>query len=391
MVYADTSLGCHAFKTLSNLVSAEPSVDCPPITYSIYGNSFEFGRKEFFLVTGFLFGKLPKKETYKVIPSSLFLDRIFPDRCTNRVKKVNGDELMLLFTADDLWFGISDHDAVRTDSIEFLVPDVEQEQNLICPIADTADETSQLDLNIYYDDHVQDLNSAYQDMNKDSNIHCEDHGEEQNSSFQDMNKESNIHSHDTAEQQNSPNMCKEHVLAEFDAIKATVDIIDKIKEESKFVTNNMTFFVLSAVSDVFHQEVAFEKKDWPDEASGFIYAESQDKVRCFNDMLDHGCKDHQLNDNVPIGLVKPVDMMCGEVIKSDDKLDETLDVGVIVDCATLQSSSPPNAMDYQDPQPTDKVTAEVFVVVQVYHVGLKPLIIQTLIVIQIGRTQKFQL
>ncbi|GJS87881.1 hypothetical protein Tco_0770517 [Tanacetum coccineum] len=206
-------------------VSAEPSVDCPPITYSICGNSFEFGRKEFCLITGFLFGKLPKKETYKGIPSSIFLDRIFPDRCTNRVKKVKGDDLMLLFTTDDLWFGISDHDAVRTDSVgEVLVPDVEQEQNLICLIVDTADETSQLDLNIHSDDHVQDLNSTYQDIDKDSNIHCKDHVEEQNSPFQDMDKESNIHSHDTVKQQTSLNMCKEHVLAEFDAIKATTMI-----------------------------------------------------------------------------------------------------------------------------------------------------------------------
>ncbi|GJU31478.1 hypothetical protein Tco_1175067 [Tanacetum coccineum] len=236
-------------------------------------------------------------------------------------------------------------------------------------------------------------------------------------------------------------MCNEHVLAEFDAIKATVDIIDKrkgevstscLEKELDIVKDRIAVlekcFKLryhntsedyvkqvcykqhdfhcsksdSAVSDVFHQEVAFEKRDWPGEASGFIYAESQDKYSVlqllqlvsneksgpvfdctqlevdtpidwslpnlnelfsqshicgsvdFNDMLDLGCKDHQLNDNVPIGLVKPVDMMCGEVNKSDDKLDETLDVGVIVDCAPLQSSPPPNAMDYQDPQPTDK-------------------------------------
>nr|GEY91607.1 hypothetical protein [Tanacetum cinerariifolium] len=124
------------------------------------------------------------------------------------------------------------HESFQTYSIgEVLVSDVEQEQNLICLIGDTANETSQLDLNIHYDDHVQDLNFAYQDMDKESNIHCKDHVEEQNSSFQDMDKESNIHSHDNVEQQNSPNMCKEHVLSEFDAIKATVGIIDKRKGE----------------------------------------------------------------------------------------------------------------------------------------------------------------
>nr|GEX19239.1 pectinesterase inhibitor domain, pectin lyase fold/virulence factor [Tanacetum cinerariifolium] len=46
-------------------VSTEPSVDCPHITYNICGNNFEFGRNEFCLITGFLFGTLPKKETYK--------------------------------------------------------------------------------------------------------------------------------------------------------------------------------------------------------------------------------------------------------------------------------------------------------------------------------------
>nr|GEX63772.1 hypothetical protein [Tanacetum cinerariifolium] len=73
-----------------------------------------------------------------------------------------------------------------------------------------------------------------------------------------------------------------------------------------------------------------------------------------DDMLDLECKDHQLNDNVPKGLVKPVDMMCGEVNKFNDKLDETVAVGVIVDRATLQASPPPNDIEYQEPQPTDK-------------------------------------
>nr|GEU35777.1 transposase, MuDR, MULE transposase domain protein [Tanacetum cinerariifolium] len=304
-------------------VSAEPSVDCPPITYSICG------------------------------------------RCTNRVKKVKGDALMLLFTADDLWFGISDHDVVRntypwgeyfwrifylrtlnvvprknereskkdkekvvepqknkkkpvksskkknkadeqslkkmttynvygfvlslkTDSVgEVLVLGLEQEQNLICPIVDTVDETSQLDLNIQSDDYVQDLNSVYQDMDKDSNIHCEDHVEEQNSPFQDMDKESNIHSHDTVEQQNSPNIC----------------------------------------------------------SFGF------------DDKMDPEGKDQPLNDNVPKCLVKLDDTMSGEDNISDYKFDETVVGGVIVHRATLQ-----------EPHQTDKVDAATFSDVQLDRV-----------------------
>nr|GEV34883.1 hypothetical protein [Tanacetum cinerariifolium] len=139
------------------------------------------------------------------------------------------NEFVQSWCIDSFQYFTNSHESFQTDSVEVLVPDVEQEHNLICLISDTADETSQLDLNIHSDDHVQDLNSAYQDMDKDSNIHCKDHVEEQNSSFQDMDKESNIHSHDNVEQQNSPNMCKDYVVAEFDAIKAIVDIIDKTK------------------------------------------------------------------------------------------------------------------------------------------------------------------
>ncbi|GKD85085.1 hypothetical protein Tco_1356239, partial [Tanacetum coccineum] len=74
------------------------------------------------------------------------------------------------------------HESCQTDSVgEVLVHDVEQEHNLICSIGDTADEQNQFDLNIHSDDHVQDRNSAYQDMDKDSNIHCDDHVEDQNS------------------------------------------------------------------------------------------------------------------------------------------------------------------------------------------------------------------
>ncbi|GKC62156.1 hypothetical protein Tco_1089754, partial [Tanacetum coccineum] len=311
------------------------------------------------------------------------------------------NEFVQSWCIDSFQYFTNRHESFQRDSVgEVLVQDVEQEHNLICRIGETAVETSQFDLNIHSNDHVQDLSSAYQDMDKDSNIHCDDHVEDQNSPFQDMDKESNIHSHDHVEHQNLPNMCKEHVLVEFDAIKETVDIIDKrkgevstscLEKELDIVKDRIAVlekcFKLSdsAISDVFHQEVASEKRDWPGEASvldctqlevdtlidwslpNFNEPFSQSHI-CgsvgFNDMLDPSCKDHQLNDSVPIGLGKPVDMMFGEVNKYDDKLGETLNVGVIVDCATLQSSPPPNAMDNQDPQPTDKVTAKVFVQVE---------------------------
>nr|GEU33138.1 putative ribonuclease H-like domain-containing protein [Tanacetum cinerariifolium] len=88
----------------------------------------------------------------------------------------------------------------------------------------------------------------------------------------------------------------------------------------------------------------------------------------FDDMLDPGSKDHLLNDNAPKGFLKLVDKMSGEDNISDDKLDETVAGGVIVDRVMLQVSPPPNAIEYQEPHPTDKVDAVVFVEVQVDRV-----------------------
>ncbi|GKC35582.1 hypothetical protein Tco_1047966 [Tanacetum coccineum] len=74
----------------------------------------------------------------------------------------------------------------------------------------------------------------------------------------------------------------------------------------------------------------------------------------FDDMLDPGSKDHLLNDTVPKGLVKPFDMMYGVDNISDDRLDDTIAGGVIDDRSTIQESPPPNAMEYQEPEPTNK-------------------------------------
>nr|GEV99553.1 RNA-directed DNA polymerase, eukaryota [Tanacetum cinerariifolium] len=95
------------------VVYVEPNIECPPISYRICGNTFEFGRQEFCLINGFLFGKLPKEESYEGILNSKFLDCIFPDRSSKRLNTVKGGDLMELFTNDDLLFGISDHDAIR--------------------------------------------------------------------------------------------------------------------------------------------------------------------------------------------------------------------------------------------------------------------------------------
>nr|GFD20561.1 hypothetical protein [Tanacetum cinerariifolium] len=71
-------------------------------------------------------------------------------------------------------------------------------------------------------------------------------------------------------------------------------------------------------------------------------------------MLDPGSKDYLLNDTIPKGLVKPFDMMCGEENIFNHKLDEKVASGVIIDHSTLQASPFPNAMEYQEPELTDK-------------------------------------
>ncbi|GJV40219.1 phospholipase-like protein [Tanacetum coccineum] len=427
-------------------VSDAPSVDCPLITYSICGNSFEFGRKEFCLMTGFLFGKLPKKETYKGIPSSPFLDRIFPDRCTNRVKKVKGDELMILFTTDDLWFGISDHDAVRVCLLlvatnvfmgreaRYYIP------NNVLELVDDFPSWNTYPWGEYFWRifYLRTLNVVPRKNERDSKKVKEKVVEPPKK----KKKPAKCSKKKNKADEQSPKKITTYNLYDFVlSFKAIADIIDKrkgevstscLEKELDIVKDRIAVlekcFKLryqdtskdsvkqvcykqhdfhcsksdSAVSDVLHQEVASKKRDWPGEASGFIYAESQEKYSVsqllqlvsneksgpvfdctqlevdtpidwslpnlnepfsqsqicgsvgFDDMLDPRCKDHQLNDNVQKCLVNPVDMMCGELNKSDDKFDETVAVGVIVDRATLKASPPPNAMEYQEPQPTDK-------------------------------------
>nr|GEV16745.1 hypothetical protein [Tanacetum cinerariifolium] len=177
-------------------------------------------------------------------------------------------------------------------------------------------------------------------MEKDSNIHCEYHVEDQNSLFQDMDKESNIHSRDLVKQQNSSNMCKEHVLDDFDAIKATVDIIDKRKGRTtlQLASNEKSDPVFDCTQLEVDTPIDWSLPNLNEPFSqSYICGCTKNKGSVgFNDVLDPECKDHQLTDNVLKCLVKHVDMMCGEAHKSDDNLDETLAVGVIVDCATLQ-------------------------------------------------------
>nr|GEY30862.1 hypothetical protein [Tanacetum cinerariifolium] len=317
--------------TPPQLVSVEPSVDCPIF---ICGNIFEFGQKEFCLITGFLFGKLPKKETYKGIPSSHFLDRIFPDRCTNRVKKVKGDEFMILFTTDDLWFGISDHDVVRVCLL------------LVATIAFMGREAR-----IFY---LKTLNVVPQknesDCKKDNEKVLEPPKKKKKPAKEKeldivkdritiLEKCFKLRYHDTSE----------------DYVKqGSVGFNDVLDLECKDhqLNDNVPKCLVKPVAMMCGEVHKSDDKLDDTLAVGVI-------VHCgsisFDGMLDPSSKDHLPNDNVPKGLVKSVDMMCGEDNISDDKLDEKVVGGVIVDRSTLQASLPPNALESQEPKPTDKM------------------------------------
>nr|GFB78813.1 hypothetical protein [Tanacetum cinerariifolium] len=127
----------------------------------------------------------------------------------------------------------------------------------------------------------------------------------------------------------------------------------------------------SAVSYVFHQDVASKKHNYPGEGSGFIYAESQDKYSISQLLqLASNEKTRLVVDYTQLekGLVKMVDMMLMEEKISDNKLDEKMDVGVIVIPAMLQASPHLNAREVHEPHLDDKVDAEVCVDVHIDHV-----------------------
>nr|GEW59716.1 phospholipase-like protein [Tanacetum cinerariifolium] len=219
------------------------------------------------------------------LSSSPFLDRVFPDRVTYPIKKVKGLELVKILTTDELWFGISDHDAVSVCLL--LVPTI-----------------------VF--------------MGREPS-------ENQDSSFQNIDMDANIHSDVHVEEQNSPMMDKEDLLAVFD-VKDRITMIEKAlklryQESSEDSVQQLCYKQhelggsksVSAVSNVCHQVVASETHHCPGE-------------------------DEFGDDNDQEGLVKLVDDLCikehisGNVVDAkvvdekvlDDKvLDEVLDAKVV--------------------------------------------------------------
>ncbi|GKE81461.1 hypothetical protein Tco_1551461, partial [Tanacetum coccineum] len=130
-------------------------------------------------------------------------------------------------------------------------------------------------------------------------------------------------------------MDEEDVLGEFDAIKATSD---------------------SGVSDVFHQELASEKNQFTGEGSAYIYEESQDKYSVSQLLQLASNEKSGTAFDCSVGyddMLAPGDMMVNEENISETKLDET-----VVDCATVQATPPPNAIEEHGYHLTDKVEVQ---------------------------------
>ncbi|GKA90556.1 phospholipase-like protein [Tanacetum coccineum] len=87
--------------------------DCPLITYKIGDNSFDFGRQEFCLIIGFLFRKLPKKDSFKGLKISPFCDQVFLEKIGLPLKKVRVIKLLVVTRSPDLWSALSDEDDVK--------------------------------------------------------------------------------------------------------------------------------------------------------------------------------------------------------------------------------------------------------------------------------------
>nr|GFA04937.1 hypothetical protein [Tanacetum cinerariifolium] len=197
--------------------------------------NYIFHHQEFCLITGFLFGKLPKEESYKGIPNSQFLHRIFPDRSSKRVKKIKGDDLMELFTMNDLWFGISDHDVVRRknerDSKKDKDKSVEPPKKKIKVGKVSKKKNKSVEVSL----EKMTRYNLYGFVWAVKNIQPVDYDEPQNSNSaakeNDLYEFDAIRSDDYDEPENSYIMDKEDDLGEFDAIKATISIINKRKGE----------------------------------------------------------------------------------------------------------------------------------------------------------------
>lgn len=109
---ADTHLLNYFYQ---NQVSVDESEDCPSLTFKIGDNVLEFGREQFCMITGFVFGHVPSEHFLNVhgLPHSPFYDRLFPQNQSRKTKKIKGEQLCALLKPGEEWDALSDEDAVR--------------------------------------------------------------------------------------------------------------------------------------------------------------------------------------------------------------------------------------------------------------------------------------
>ena len=109
---ADTHLLNYFYQ---NQVSVDESEDCPSLSFKIGDNVLEFGREQFCMITGFVFGHVPSEHFINVhgLPHSTFYDRLFPQNKSRRTKKIKGEQLFAMLKPGEEWDALSDEDAVR--------------------------------------------------------------------------------------------------------------------------------------------------------------------------------------------------------------------------------------------------------------------------------------
>ncbi|GJR26294.1 hypothetical protein Tco_1102526 [Tanacetum coccineum] len=252
---------------------------------------------------------------------------------------------MELFTNDDLWFGISDHDAVRVCLL--LVATIvfmgrETRYNIpdnVLELVDDLQRKNERDSKKDKDKSVEPPKKKIKvgKVSKKKNKSVEASPEKMTrynlSRFvwavkEDLicgfgDNDSNIQPTDYDEPQNSNNVAKESALCEFDAIRTD----DYDEADNSYIVDK---------EDVL--ELASEKHQFTDEGSAYIYEESQD-IYSVSQLL-------QLASNEKSGTA----FDCTQL---ETNLDET-----VVDCATVQATLPPNAIEEHEYHPIDKVEVQ---------------------------------
>nr|GEW20632.1 hypothetical protein [Tanacetum cinerariifolium] len=370
-------------------VYAEPSVEFPPISYRICCNTFEFGRVCLLLVATIVF---MGRETRYNIPDNV-LELVDDLPVWNSYPR--GEYFWRIFYQRT--FNVL-HRKNEKDSKKDKDKSVEPPKKKIKVGKDLKKKNKSVEVfpekmtryNLYwfvwavkFIDSLNFLtNGGNSVLKKQENLIC---------GFGD--NDSNIQQPDDYDKpNNSYSMNKEDVFGELDAIKATIPIIDNkngevstacLEKQLDLVKDRILVLEKalqqryqnaskdsvkqacksdSGVSDVFHQELASEKHQFvgevqelhpPPKPASLI--DNLEASFGSNDMLGPVVEDHINFDTSTKVFQDWVNMMAIEENISDKKFPKTVDVGQLVDFATVQSSPPTNGIGDQNPHPNDMV------------------------------------